>query len=140
MKEYFFWMDSRSVPHVPQPAQRILAENYVSQLAGKIVYYSGEDWITAPMQVGLKEKIKRASTVDGFIFFTIQQFNYGASFNFSLMKQMLTMGFEMHFSREAFSLYTLNDLHEKFNRLYLYDVSSAQQRRFDLQGELLPKN
>ena len=124
MKEYFFWMDSQFVYYVPQPAQRMLAQKYLERNDGRIVYYSAEELIAVPQQLGLREKLKRTTGINGFIFFTLKQFFYGQKVDFLLMYQMLEQGLELHFAREEYSIFNLQDFEEKFCRLYLYFYSN----------------
>lgn len=144
MKEYFFWMDSKFVIHVPQPAQRILAEAYVKKIEGEIIYYSAEELISVPEQLGLREKITRSSNINGFIFFTLKQFSYGGKLDYDLILKMLKMPYELHFVREQYALYDLADFENKFTRLHFYDYSSrldfvarVEEREMAHQGQSL---
>ncbi len=139
MKEYFFWMDSNIIRYIPQPAQRILAQHYIEKNNGKIVYYSAEELIATPKQLGLREKLTRTKEINGFIFFTIKQFGYQEEFDFILMKNMLNKGLELHFAREEYSILNLKELEEKFNWLYLYFYSnkSSNLRLFKQKYSIL---
>ncbi len=127
MKEYFFWLDSRFVPYVPQAAQRILVQNYANKIGGKIVYYSAEEWVAVEKQMGLREKLKRSSGIAGFIFFTLKQFDYGTVFDYTLLHEMTSSGWEVHFAREEYSIRSSQEFHSQFERLYLYNWSKNKK-------------
>src|SRR5690242_9799615 len=127
MKEYFFWLDSRYVPYVPQAAQRILVQSYANKIGGKIVYYSAEEWVGVEKQLGLREKLKRTSGVAGYIFFTIKQFDYGTAFDYRLVNEMTLAGLEVHFAREEYSIRSNQELHSQFERLYIYNWSKNKK-------------
>jgi len=129
MKEYFFWLDSRFVPHVPQSAQRVLVQNYASKIGGKIVYYSAEEWIAVEKQLGLRQKLKRTSGIAGFIFFTLKQFAYGTQFDYQLLHEMTLSGLEVHFAREEYGIRSSKDLNCQFERLYLYNWTNKKNNK-----------
>ena len=74
------------------------------------------------MEIDAKEKISQRPPVAGIIFFTLKQFCYGERFNFSLLRDILDSGYEVHFARENMSILDQYDLEKIFPMLYATQV------------------
>ena len=107
MKSFYSCLD----PYViaPQIEQHYLINKIAKKENGKIVFYGSEDFFVAETQPFILFKLKRTPNIDGIIFFTLNQFCYGKSFNLNLINKILDLKISIHFAREAFSIYNLLD-------------------------------
>lgn len=87
---------------------------------GKIIFYGSEDYFVAASQPFILPKLKRTKNIDGVIFFTLNQFCYGESFNFKLLIDILKLKISVHFARECLSIKNLNDFKVKYVDLLAY--------------------
>jgi hypothetical protein len=76
------------------------------------VYYCAEDCMFIALQALFRKKIKKTENIKRFILFSIKQCNYDLEFDYALMKKILQMEFELHFAREEFSIYDIDDLND----------------------------
>ena len=87
---------------------------------GKIIFYGAEDFFVAANQPFILTKLMRTKNIDGVIFFTLNQFCYGESFNLELLINILKLKISIHFARETLSIQNLNDLKNKHIDLLAY--------------------
>ena len=127
MKSFYSCLD----PYViaPQIEQHYLINKIAKKENGKIVFYGSEDFFVAETQPFILFKIKRTPNIDGIIFFTLNQFCYGKSFNLNLINKILDLKISIHFAREAFSIYNLLDLENKYLELIGYFQSTFKNEK-----------
>jgi hypothetical protein len=108
MKLFYSCIDSH-IPS-PQPEQHSLIERMAKRCGGKITYSTSEDCSLRNSQAWIEERVERISDVDGLVFFTVEQFFCGRTFNIQLLRRFLSKNIEVHFSRENLSFRNNEDL------------------------------
>lgn len=121
MKGYYSCLDIGCSDLVTQPIQHLVNGTMAERLGGRVVFYTAEDPETLATQLIIRDKIAENEAIDGIIFFRLKQFAYGPSFNFRFLRELLEMGREVHFAREALSLTNLADLDRTAETLLAYD-------------------
>jgi len=122
MKEFYSWPDVGFLKYLPNSIQHVVINDKASKLDGRITFYAAEDFETLATQGVIKEKIAQRPSVAGIIFFTLKQFCYGERFNFSLLRDIVNSGYEVHFARENMSILDQSDLDKIFPMLYATQV------------------
>ena len=104
----------------PSPEQHDVINTMAKRENGKIIFYGAEDYFVAHTQPFILPKLKRTRNIDGVIFFTLNQFCNGESFNLKLLIDILKLNISVHFAREALSIQNLNDLKTKHQDFLAY--------------------
>jgi hypothetical protein len=127
MKTFLSILDSGCADIAPQNMQHLVIGDFARQLGGKVTFYTAEDFLTLSTQSVFKAKLSQKPEVDGMIFFRLQQFCYGGTLNYDILKQVLCEGYAVHLARERLSLTSLDDLIDKFDILFgsVYSLSGA---------------
>jgi len=118
LKRYFSLPDKALVKQAPQPMQHLVIAEAARVRGGEIVYYTMEDPFTLSSQEVFLSKVKEEPSINGFIFFTLDQFGYSGQLNISLVEWVLRQGYELHFARENISLLDAADLDRQFPLLF----------------------
>lgn len=112
MKSFYSCTDNGLI--VPQPIQHVIIRNAAQKAGGAVTFYGAEDPLVLEFQPFIRVKLKRTPGLDGVVFFTLQQFMYGESFDYKLLREILASGLEVHFAREGISLLNEKDLDDAF--------------------------
>jgi hypothetical protein len=133
MKSFYSYIDQ--LAGVPQPIQHLAIREMAARASGAVTFYGSEEIKTTYSQSFILEKLRRTPGFDGVIFFSLNQFRYGSSFNFGVLRSVLTLVPEVHFARESVSINGLSGLDESFAILFATDytkriVSNPQWRKF----------
>lgn len=118
MKQFYSCIDGR-LP-APQPEQHEISKKKATKEGGQIVFYGAEEYRVAKYQPFILNKLNRTSGIDGVVFFTIDQFCYGQTFNLKLLCNILKSNFSAHFAREDISFNNVQEVKEKFITLSAY--------------------
>jgi hypothetical protein len=119
-KIFYSIVDIATQPLMTGKMQHVLNHDMAHRLNGKVAYYTSEDPDTAASQKITKSMLDAGLQVDGFIFLQIRQFCYGPTFNFSLLREFVEKGYEVHFTRESVSIIDMDDLEQKKELLYIF--------------------
>ena len=127
MKSFYSCLD----PFVtaPQSEQHMLINQQAAKENGKIVFYGSEDFFVAQTQPFILFKLKRTPNLDGVIFFTINQFCYGKTFNLNLLCNILDLGISVHFAREFLKISNFEQLEDKYIELLAYYKSTFKNEQ-----------
>ena len=109
MKQFYSCIDSK-IPS-PQREQHLIIDLYINRLGAEVTYSTSEDFVLRDKQKWIFERVDRISGIDGVVFFTIDQFYHGRSFNENLIRNFLLAGKEIHFAREQMSFISEEQLH-----------------------------
>lgn len=124
MKQFYSCLDI-TIP-APQAEQHSLANIKANIENGLVVFYSAEDILTYRQQLFILPKLARIQkNIDGVIFFTVDQFCYSGKLNGNLLRNIIDMGLEIHFSREDISIRNYGDLLNILNELICYINSQS---------------
>ena len=118
MKQFYSCIDVR-IP-APQPEQHQVSKTKAIKEGGQIVFYGAEEYRSSKYQPYILNKLQRTPRIDGVIFFTIDQFCYGETFNLKLLCDILKSKFTVHFAREDLSFNSVEEVMEKFLTLSVY--------------------
>lgn len=121
IKNYHAWLDISLGKLITQPMQRILLNDFVKKIGGKIIFELGEDVEFKSFHLQLQNMIEKKINVDGFIFLGLEQFLYNNKLNLNLIKQILKKDYELHFVKQQLSLNKLSDLKINFDNLLIYE-------------------
>ena len=127
-KIYYSIPDVAAQPHLTLRMQHVLNHDMAHRHNGKIAYYTTEDPDTTVSQKITKSMLHESLQVDGFIFLQMQQFCYGPTFNFKLLKEFIENGYEVYFTREAVSILDMDDLEQKKELLYIFFKTYGEDR------------
>lgn len=99
-------------------------------MGGRIRFYVAEENEFLAKQYNLKARLTHSPDIDGIIYYRLQQFNYGDSFDYRMLLNILSSGYEVHFSREMISITEVKELEALFPTFYVFgflndDSSSA---------------
>ena len=119
-KAFYSIIDIAAQPLVTGRMQHVLNHDMAHRCDGKVVYYTAEDPDTAVSQKCTGILLREGPQVDGFIFLQIRQFCYGSTFNFSLLREFVEEGYEVHFTRESISIIGMDNLEQKKEILYIF--------------------
>jgi|TARA_B110000114_G_C15035520_1_gene374786 hypothetical protein len=125
-KHYHAWLDISLGKVITQPMQRILLNNFVEKIGGKIIFELGEDVEFKESHIQLQNMVNSKINVHGFVFLGLEQFLINNKLNIKIIKEILKKKYELHFIKQQLSLYNKNDLKINFNNLLIYeDIRSA---------------
>lgn len=136
MKAFYASLDLGCSSLVTQSLQHMAIGATATQKGGRVTYYLTESLETLVHQTFLRLKLKEMMPIDGLIFFRMQQFLYGGSFDYAFLGEILGQGIEVHFAREGFSLLNPADLDRAFpvihttELLQTSDIGAALQSLF----------
>ena len=122
MKYFYSCLDP--LVTAPQSEQHFLINKKAAEENGKVVFYGSEDFFVAQTQPFILFKLKRTPNLDGVIFFTVNQFCYGKTFNLNLLSQILESGVSVHFARESLTIRDSKELKNKYIDLIAYFQST----------------
>ena len=122
MKNFYSCLDYSCVDLVTQPLQHVCNGDMAKQNGGSISFYTIEGPDTLAGQDVIRAKIEEKPTVDGIVFFRLMQFLQGEKFDFDLLKKIIDLGYEVHFTREKLSIVDEHELNEQFETLYCYEL------------------
>jgi len=134
MKQFYSCVDS--LLPAPQPEQHEISRKKAAKEGGQIVFYGGEEYRVIKQQPFILNKLLRTDGIDGVVFFSVDQFCYGETLNFKLLRDMLRAEFSVHFAREDISLETMAELNDTFIILSAY-FHSVRRRRSISREEIL---
>ena len=120
-KNYHAWLDISLGKVVTQPMQRILINDFVKKIGGKIVFELGEDVEFKSSHLQLQNMINSKINVNGFVFLGLEQFLINKKLNIKLIEEILKKNYELHFIKQQLSLCNLNDLKINFDNLLIYE-------------------
>jgi len=124
MKQFYSCIDV-TMP-APQPEQHMAAIKTASLNNGQVVSYGAEDIINYKKQMFIFSKLKKIiDEIDGVIFFSFDQFCYSDKINLKLIREILDLDLEVHFSRESISILNINDFYSASNSLIAYYYSRS---------------
>ena len=124
--KYYSCLDSKL--YSPQPEQHLLCARKAKNANGQIVFYGAEEFSVLEYQPYILEKIKRTKDIDGVIFFTLNQFCYSDTLNFSLLENILDLKKSIHFAREDISIYNYDDLKSYLPMLISYQNTFSRRK------------
>ncbi len=117
--------------------QHLVNAEMAKGLRGEIVYYTMEDPFTLGTQEVLISKVKEKPRVEGFIFFTLNQFSYSGSLHYRLMEWILGQGYELHFARERLSMKNSEELRTAFPLLFTQAYVGIRDKAHKFIQEIL---
>ena len=109
----------------PQTEQHSVIKKLTDKNNGKIIFYGSEDFFVADSQPFILLKLKRTQNIDAVVFFSINQFCYGDTFNVKLIKEILKLKISVHFAREDISIENEVELDEMYIELIGYYQSTC---------------
>lgn len=118
MKQFYSCIDA--LLPAPQPEQHEVSKKKATKEGGQIVFYGAEEYRVVNHQPFILPKLKRTPGIDGVVFFSIDQFCYGDSFNLKLMGEILGLGLSVHFAREDITFKSLDEVVANFITLSAY--------------------
>jgi hypothetical protein len=126
MKKFYSFLDTGFVKYVPQAMQHLTIRETAKKVGGRILFYFMEDTRTVVSQTALISKLSMmSSNADGIVFFSIYQFGYDEKFHIAIMRRILEMNLELHFSRENISICSVAQLEESTDFILL--VTNSQR-------------
>jgi len=125
MKQFYSCIDV-TLP-APQPEQHELIRKIAISQQGKVIFYGAEEYSVAACQPYIHYKLRRTPGIDGVIFFTINQFCYGTTFNLKLLRDILNDSMSVHFARENVNLCSIYDLTSKFIEFSAYFHANSKR-------------
>lgn len=131
MKQFYSCIDSR-LP-APQPEQHEVSKKKASKEGGQIVFYGAEEPRVGKYQPFILNKLQKTYGIDGVVFFTIDQFCYGKTFNLKLLCAILKSKISVHFAREDISFESVEEVTDKFIIIVAY--FHAFRRSRDISAE-----
>lgn len=131
MKQFYSCIDA--LLPAPQPEQHEVSKKKAIKEGGQIVFYGAEEYRVIKYQPFILNKLQRTAGIDGVVFFTIDQFCYGQTFNLKLLCDILKSKFSVHFAREDISFSSVEEVEEKFITLSAY--FHAFRRSSDISQE-----
>lgn len=126
MKQFYSCIDA-SLP-APQPEQHELSKKKAAKEGGQIVFYGAEEYRVLKQQPFILKKLQRMPGVDGVVFFTIDQFCYGNSFNLKLLRDILQLTISVHFAREDITFRSFEEVLNQFISLSAYFHGISRNR------------
>lgn len=96
-------IDIGCMEKIPQSIQQRIINLFAEKNGCKIVFVTNEDIKSVKTQFFFKSKLKEKPKVDGFIFFTLEQFCY-SELNLSLIKKIFKLKYDLYFAKEELIL------------------------------------
>ena len=134
MKQFYSCIDA--LLPAPQPEQHELSKKKANKEGGQIVFYGAEEYRVVKQQPFILKKLQRTPGIDGVVFFSIDQFCYGGTFNLKLLRDILKLKLSVHFAREDISFNSFDEVMEKFITLSAY-FHAFQRKRNISAAEIL---
>lgn len=134
MKQFYSCIDA--LLPAPQPEQHELSKRKAAKEGGQIVFYGAEEYRVVGSQPFILNKLLRTGGIDGVVFFTINQFCYGETFNLKLLTEIVKAKFSVHFAREDISFYKTDEIMDRFITLSAY-FHAHKRKRISSTEELL---
>jgi hypothetical protein len=119
-KKLYAYIDIGCMDKISQSIQLRIIKLFATENNAKIIFLTNEDINSIKTQMVLKSKIKESPKVDGFIFFSINQFCYG-NFNIEILKKILKKKYNLYFSKEEL-IFNYKDkyLKKKISEIVIY--------------------
>lgn len=127
MKKFYSCVDTL-IP-APLSEQHLIIGNKAKQEGGAITAYASEEYRVVAAQPWIFHKLQETEGLDGVIFFTANQFNYGNNFNLKLFDKILSHKYEVHFARENLSFSKTNINSENLDYLIAYSLIFKKDER-----------
>lgn len=127
MKQFYSCIDA--LLPAPQPEQHELSKKKAAKEGGQIVFYGAEEYRVVGQQPFILPKLKRTPGIDGVVFFSIDQFCYGDTFNLKLLGEILGLGLSVHFAREDITFQNFDEVRQNFITLSAYFQAFKRSRR-----------
>ena len=131
MKQFYSCIDA--LLPAPQPEQHEVSRKKAIKEGGLIVFYGAEEYRVVKYQPFILEKLQRTAGIDGVVFFTIDQFCYGQTFNLKLLCDILKSKFTVHFAREDISLNNVEEVNKNFLILIAYFHAFKRSREISAE-------
>ena len=131
MKQFYSCIDA--LLPAPQPEQHEVSKKKAAKEGGQIVFYGAEEYRVVKHQPFILNKLERTAGIDGVVFFSIDQFCYGESFNLKLLVDILKSNFSVHFAREDISFNSLDEVRKKFITLSAYFHAFKRSRNISAE-------
>ena len=119
-KKLYAYIDIGCMDKISQSIQLRIIKMFATENDAKIIFLTNEDINSIKTQMVLKSKIEESPKVDGFIFFSINQFCYG-NFNIEILKKILKKKYNLYFSKEEL-IFNYKDkyLKKKISEIVIY--------------------
>jgi hypothetical protein len=134
MKQFYSCIDA--LLPAPQSEQHEVSRKKATKEGGQIVFYGAEEYRVVDRQPFILPKLKRTPGINGVIFFSIDQFCYGDTFNLKLLQDLLAPGLSVHFAREDISFYIFGEVTASFITLSAYFHAFKRRRRVSAEDIL----
>jgi hypothetical protein len=131
MKQFYSCIDA--LLPAPQPEQHEISKKKATKEGGQIIFYGAEEYRVVKQQPFILKKLQRTPGIDGVVFFSIDQFCYGESFNLKLLREILNLKLSVHFAREDISFTNFDEVMANFITLSAY--FHAFQRKRSISAE-----
>jgi len=121
MNTYHSWLDIGSGKIITQPMQRVLCEDFVKKIKGKIVFELGEDVEFSSSNLQFRKMVSSKINVTGFIFLGLEQFISNKKLDLDLIKNVIKKKYELHFIRQNLSIKNYKDYKNNLKNLLLFN-------------------
>ena len=121
MKQFYSCIDAGFT--TPSSIQHLAIREMAAKVGGKIAFYGSEEARTLKSQAFIRSRLNRLDGIDGICFFSLHQFRYRSELDWEVLRLILGKGLEIHFAREGFSLYSIEELEKKHFFLFSVDYT-----------------
>lgn len=113
-------IDIGCMKYISQSIQQRIINLFASKNYAQITFVTNEDIDSIETQIIFKSKLEDKPKVNGFIFFSIDQFCYGG-INLELLKKILYQNYDLYFAKEQIILkYKDKKISNKLKELSIY--------------------
>ena len=129
MKKIYSWIDIGCMDQTSQSIQQRIIKLFANQNNCKIIFVTNEDIKSVKTQFFFQSKLNEKPKVDGFIFFSLQQFCYDG-LNINLIKKILRLKYDLYFAKEELVLnYKDNSIKKKIEQIKIFSYLKNKRKQ-----------
>lgn len=129
MKKIYSCIDIGSMNQISQSIQQRIIKLFASQNNCKIIFVTNEDIKSIKTQFFFQSKLNEKPKVDGFIFFSLQQFCYDG-LNIKLIKKILRLKYDLYFAKEELVLnHKDNNIKKKIEQIKIFSYLKNRRKQ-----------
>ena len=129
MKKIYSCIDIGSMNQISQSIQQRIIKLFASQNNCKIIFVTNEDIKSIKTQFFFQSKLNEKPKVDGFIFFSLQQFCYDG-LNINLIKKILRLKYDLYFAKEELVLnYKDKNVKKKIEQIKIFSYLKNKRKQ-----------
>lgn len=138
-KRFISFPDTLSIKKVPQGIQHKIIGDMAKSVGAAVDFYLMENTLTVKSNQILLKKIHSNPKIDGFIFLNLDQLFTSIDQGKKVIQKILRKGWEVHFSIENISFYSIDDFNQIYPLLYAKFYTDEREKEGTFFKEIIER-